>query len=129
MLLKISEQIADCLARAADARERAQAIAEPKIKAMYFDLESRWMALAESYRFVERADQFLDDAELHRLPIDLAPRLKSDNSHLTPIQCDACGYKAHLMKCAPCTVTRGVREIWTYRCELCGEELKRVVEK
>jgi hypothetical protein len=35
MLLKISEQIADCLARAADARERAQAIAEPKIKAMY----------------------------------------------------------------------------------------------
>jgi hypothetical protein len=69
VLLKISVQIADCLARAADARERAQAIAEPKIKAMYFDLENRWMTLAESYRFVERADRFLDDAPRHRLRV------------------------------------------------------------
>jgi len=30
MLFKTSLQIADCLARAGDARERAQAIAEPK---------------------------------------------------------------------------------------------------
>ena len=129
MLLKISEQIADCLARAADARERAQAIAEPKIKAMYFDLESRWMALAESYRFVERADQFLDDAQRHRLPVGPPPRLKVDNTHLTPIYCEKCGGKAHLMKLAPCTVTKGLREIWTFRCELCAEELKRIVEK
>jgi len=129
MLNKISQQIADCLAKAADARERAQAIDDPKIKAVYLELEGRWMALAESYRFVERADQFLDDAQRHRLPVTPAVRLKSDNSHLTPIQCDKCGYKAHLMKCAPCTITRGVREIWTYQCELCGEELKRIVEK
>ena len=129
MLLKISQQIADCLAKAADARERAQTITDPSIKAMYFDLERRWMKLAESCRFVERADRFLDDAERHRLSVVPPPPLKRDNSHLTPIQCDKCGYKAHLMKCAPCTVTEGVREIWTYMCELCGEELKRVVEK
>jgi len=129
MLLKISQQVADCLAKAADARERAQTITDPNIKAMYFDLERRWMMLAESFRFVERADQFLDDAERHRLSVAPPPPLKRDNSHLTPIQCDKCGYKAHLMKCAPCTVTQGVREIWTYMCELCGEELKRVVEK
>jgi len=58
---------------------------------MYFDLENRWMTLAESYRFVERADQFLDDARRHRLPSTPPPRLKFDNSHLTLIQCDACG--------------------------------------
>src|SRR5262249_58912495 len=100
MLNKISQQIADCLAKAADARERAQAIDDPKIKAVYLELEGRWMALAESYRFVERADQFLDDAQRHRLPVTPAVRLKTDNSHLTPIQCEKCRCNHNLMKIA-----------------------------
>jgi|SRR5215475_4674463 len=129
MLLKISEHIRECLARAAEAREQAQAITDTKIKAVYLDLEHRWMLLADSYRFVERADQFLDDAQRHRLPFGPPPRTKADNSHLTPIYCETCRGKAHLMKCAPCRRSQGLREIWTFRCELCGEELKRVVEK
>src|SRR5262245_28097286 len=125
MLLKISEQISDCLARAAEAREQARAVTDPKIKATYLDIARRWMMLAESYRFVERADQFLDDAQRDRLPFG-PPRPKVDNSHLTPIYCETCGGKAHLMKCAPCRRSQGLREIWTFRCELCGEELKRI---
>ena len=129
MLLKISEQIRVCLERAAEARATALATTDPERKSAYFDMERRWMLLAESYRFVERADQFLDDAQRHRLPAAIRLRPKPDNSHETPIICEHCGGKAHLIKCEPCQLTQGVREIWTFGCELCGREPKRVVEK
>jgi hypothetical protein len=127
MLLKISEQINECLTRAGQARERALAAIDPEIEATYFDIERRWMMLANSFRFVEQADRFLNDAQINRAEAGQHPKV--DNSHLTPIYCEKCGGKAHLMSCAPCTLSQGVREIWTFRCELCGEELKRVVDK
>ncbi len=55
--------------------------------------------------------------------------LKADNSHVTPIICEICRGHAHLTDCTPCTINVDVREIWTFRCETCGEDLKRVVEK
>jgi len=128
MLLKISEHIRDCLLHASEAREQAQATTDPNIKTAYFDIERRWMLLVESYRFVERADQFLNDAQKHRVHIGTPPP-KSDNSHLTHIYCEKCGGKAHLMDCAPCKFSWGLEEIWTFRCELCGEQMKRVVDK
>ena len=77
MLLKISEHIRVCLARASEARERAQATSDPDNKSEYLDMEQRWMTLAESYRFVERADQFLQDAQRHRLPAAIPPTPES----------------------------------------------------
>src|SRR5262245_9851179 len=129
MLLKISEHIRDCLEHAAEANSCAQAQTDPNIKATFLDIERRWMLLVESYQFVEQADRFLDDARRHNVQIGPPPRPNSDNSHLTLIFCEKCGGKAHLMDCAPCTRSQGLREIWTFRCELCGGELKRVVDK
>jgi hypothetical protein len=68
MLLKISEQIRDALARAAEARECAYRESNPDRKSEFFDMELRWLRLAESYKFVERANQFLDDVQRHRYP-------------------------------------------------------------
>jgi len=62
MLLNISEHINECLMRATEARERAAETADPGRKADYSDMEQRWLRLVESYRFVEQANRFLDDA-------------------------------------------------------------------
>jgi len=127
MLRKIPEHILECLGRAAEARGRADDATDPILKSDYLEMELRWMRLAESYRFVEQANQFLDDAEHHRFPRPSV--LKFDNSHSTVTVCEKCGGEAPLIDCAPCTLSRGVRDIWTFKCEVCREDLKRIVER
>ena len=68
MLLKLSDQISECLAHAAEARERAKAATGADQKAHFLDMELRWLRLVESYRFVEQASRFLKDSHLARLP-------------------------------------------------------------
>ena len=129
MLLRMSEQIAECLLRAEEARRRAAAATNPEIQEMYCDIERRLMLLANSFRFVEQADRFLSDAQRNRLETVQPVQPKVDHSHLAVIHCEKCSGNAHLIDCAPCTKTLGEREIWTFKCELCGEEAKRIVEK
>lgn len=62
MLSKVSEEIADCLARAGDARQCAAHEATEKIKAEWLEMEKRWLRIAQSLTFTERAKRFLDDA-------------------------------------------------------------------
>ena len=66
MLLKLSDQISECLSLAADARERANAVTDPRRKEDFLDMERRWLRLVESYRFVEQAAQFLEDSHAAR---------------------------------------------------------------
>jgi len=68
MLLKLSDKISECLAHAAEARERAKAATDADQKAHFLDMELRWLRLVESYRFVEQASRFLKDSHLARLP-------------------------------------------------------------
>ena len=70
MLLKVAAHIRECLANAEQARERANAVIDPKLRADYLDIESRWMRLADSYRFVEQMERFLDDAQQKRAADD-----------------------------------------------------------
>lgn len=66
MLLKVAVHISECLENAEQARQRANSITDPKLKADYEDIELRWLRLAESYRFVEQMERFLDDAQQKR---------------------------------------------------------------
>jgi len=66
MLLKLSDKISECLAHAAEARERAKAATDADHKADFHDMELRWLRLVESYRFVEQASRFLEDSHLAR---------------------------------------------------------------
>lgn len=61
MLSKVSEQIADCLKRADEARQRASREANEKFKAEWLEMEKRWLRSAKSLRFVDRANRYLDD--------------------------------------------------------------------
>jgi PAS domain S-box-containing protein len=58
MLQKVSEQVRACHERAchehaADAKQMAEAAADPVSKASFLDLEKRWLALANSYASIE----------------------------------------------------------------------------
>lgn len=66
MLQTLSDQISGCMDHAAYARERAERATSPSIRADYLDIERRWLKLAESYRLVERTEQFLADARRKR---------------------------------------------------------------
>ena len=68
MLLKLSDKISQCLAHAADARERADAATDPSRRADLLDMELSWLRLVESYRFLEQASRFLEDSRLARIP-------------------------------------------------------------
>ena len=68
MVSKKSEQISEFLARAADARACAAETTDPARKADLLDIEHCWMQLAKSYRSVEQASRFLDDAARNSLP-------------------------------------------------------------
>jgi hypothetical protein len=48
LLLKISQELTECLARAAKARENAKSATHPEIKQGYLDLERNWTRLAEA---------------------------------------------------------------------------------
>lgn len=74
VLLKLSDKISECLAYAADARERANAATDPSLRADLLDMELRWLRLVESYRFVEQASRFLEDSHLARIPSTKMPR-------------------------------------------------------
>jgi len=58
MLQKLSEQVRACHQRAGEARRRAEAAADPALKADLLDMEKRWLALARSYAFTETLGDF-----------------------------------------------------------------------
>ena len=59
MLQKLSDEIGDCLARAAEARRRADAARDPQVQTEYLQQEESWKRLAQCYRFAESLDRFL----------------------------------------------------------------------
>ena len=69
MLLKLSDKMSECLAHAAEARQRANAATDPARKADLLDMELCWLRLVESYRFVEQASRFLEDGHRARIPL------------------------------------------------------------
>jgi hypothetical protein len=59
MLQKLSSQISDCLAHAAEIRGRAEATSDARLKVELLAQERNWNNLAESYQFAESLDRFL----------------------------------------------------------------------
>jgi PAS domain S-box-containing protein len=52
---RLTEQVRTCFEHAADARQKVEATANPKLKAGLLDIENRWLALARSYVLTGRA--------------------------------------------------------------------------
>ena len=66
MLLRVNEQIRECLDHAARAAERARTATDPEQRTTFLDIERRWMLLVESFRLVEQMQRFIDDTKAKR---------------------------------------------------------------
>jgi hypothetical protein len=64
MLQKLSDNIIECLAHAAAAQRRADDVTDAMIKREFADTAERWRRLAESYRFLEGINDFLDNTRV-----------------------------------------------------------------
>lgn len=58
MLLKLSEEIAECYRHAEDCAERAKGEHDPALREDWLDMEKRWLCLARSYELTERIQRF-----------------------------------------------------------------------
>ena len=58
MLLKLSHEIRECYRNAEEARLRAAAAQDARIRQDFLDMEKRWMFLARSYEFSEQLTRF-----------------------------------------------------------------------
>jgi len=103
LLHQLSEQVRECLRRAADARTRAGATTDPALTESYSDLEDRWQFLARSYMFTEGLQDFIDKEpqRKERRPVDLTLPIE-ELFDLLPVAiylCDASGliiyYNSH----------------------------------
>jgi hypothetical protein len=65
MLENLSEEIAECYRRAAEAREWAMRAHDPALKQDFLDMERRWMSLAHSWEFTQRLSDFAAEAKRH----------------------------------------------------------------
>ena len=72
MLQNLSEEIAECYHRAAEARERAVHAHDPAIKQDFLDMERRWMFLAHSYEVTRRFSDFTNEVKLRNKGANLA---------------------------------------------------------
>jgi hypothetical protein len=63
VLQNLSEDIAECYRRAAEARERAKAAHDAALKQDFLDMERRWLSLAHSYEFTQRLSDFTREAK------------------------------------------------------------------
>jgi PAS domain S-box-containing protein len=58
MLQKLSEQVRNCHERAAEAKRKAEAAADPALKASFLDMEKEWLILAGRHTSAESLSEF-----------------------------------------------------------------------
>lgn len=68
MLSRLTEQISWCYERAAHAKQRAEEIVDPVLKADFFGMEKRWLFLARGYEYVERLKDFTSSQRAPKIP-------------------------------------------------------------
>jgi hypothetical protein len=67
MVLKLSDHVSECIARAADTERRAREATDSQLRQDLFDIAKRWRHLAESYQFVESLDRFIVEQKSQRV--------------------------------------------------------------
>ncbi len=117
MLLKLSQQARQCYEHAERCRQRADAAADPEVRADYLDFEARWLFMAEVYQLSLRLTDFTrrfrhdgsTESASHRLdqdeePARSCPRCRSQMEQVASIprlgphpelltfKCGTCGY-------------------------------------
>ena len=58
MLEQLTENVRECLAFAAEAKQKADDTPDPTTKAEFLKMEGRWLRIARSFAFSERLNDF-----------------------------------------------------------------------
>lgn len=82
MLEQLSEQVRECLAFAAEAKERADATTDPAQKSAFLEVERRWLLLARSHAFTEGLGDFTaaNDERLRHLDEVIRDKAKTQGA-------------------------------------------------
>ncbi len=78
MLSTLSEEIRLCHEHAVVARQKADATADPALKADFLEMERRWLILARSYAFTESLGNFTEENSRRRDKLDGAGPIGPD---------------------------------------------------
>jgi PAS domain-containing protein/SAM-dependent methyltransferase len=107
VLQQLSDQVRECLRRAADAKAQADAITDQALKNSYSELESSWLFLARSYMLTESLQDFVGQRRQEKELAKVDPKLPLVGQlfDLLPVAvyvCDASGliiyYNSHAAK-------------------------------
>jgi PAS domain S-box-containing protein len=80
MLEQLNDQIRECHENAADARAKANAAADPVLKAEFLATENRWLTLARSLGFSERLEVFTTENSKQRKKFDQYTQAKIESA-------------------------------------------------
>jgi len=72
MLQRLDSQVAACLKKAAEARERAGDAGDPEQRAYHLRMEGSWTRVAESMAAGDRRDAYIQDQDRHHTEMCLA---------------------------------------------------------
>lgn len=75
MLQRLSDHIRQCLARALECEQRAEATSDPQLNAEHREIARRWRHVARCYESVESLERFLLDGRQAR---EFGPQIEAD---------------------------------------------------
>ena len=124
MLQKLSEKVAHCHRCAREAKEKAERATDRAVQRDYFNLERRWLMLAESYTLTERISIFHGDMK-QRIAIFTPPT--PPHPVLPRVMCPSCGRRMRLTQIEP-TWDSGHAERTSFEC-VCGHTLAETADQ
>jgi hypothetical protein len=122
MLQKLAEKVAQCQARAREAREKAERATDFAVKRDYLNLERRWLLLAESYELTERVAVFNSEVK-KRIAVFKPP--DPPDPRLPRAKCVRCGKQMRLAQIEP-VLGSAQAETARFECS-CGEKLAQTI--
>jgi len=109
MLKPSTPEVAECYARAQEARERADSTQNLEVRAIYLDAEQRWLTLAASYKATARITQFLGQEPIVKHPI-----------------CKSCGVAMWLVGMKDLSINS---QRYTFECKACDLTKTETVDR
>jgi hypothetical protein len=120
MLKGLSEQVADCLRRAAECKELAALATNPSDQEFYLEREQAWLKLMRSYELSERVGLLVQELTRRKRSRTWPFKRTAVAAPKLP-NCPACHIEMSLYAVRPMYLTVGIKfERAFFHCENCG---------
>lgn len=120
-MLQSTAEVAKCLAKARESRERADSAPDMAMRQHYLDMESRWLLLARSHDLRCRLSAFADEAMSH------LEELTHHHRAVPRVMCPECGKSMMIRRVEAIVTTERRADVMTFECE-CAFALQQTVD-